>query len=38
MVVISVLLYPVAAVFDVVTERMSGVLGGDVGVEKAYEG
>jgi CBS domain containing-hemolysin-like protein len=37
MTVVSAILYPVVAVFDGVTRRMSGAIGGDVGVEKTYE-
>jgi len=35
---ISILLYPIVVVFDGVTRRMSGTVGGDPGVEKTYEG
>lgn len=37
MVFVSAVLYPVVFVFDGVTRRMSGTIGGDAGVEKAYE-
>ncbi|MFP4174794.1 MAG: CNNM domain-containing protein [Halobacteriales archaeon] len=37
MAVVSVVLYPVVAVFDVVTSRVSGSIGGDTGVERTYE-
>ena len=37
LVVVSAVLYPVVAIFDGVTSRVSGVIGGDAGVEKTYE-
>jgi len=37
MTVVSAILYPVVVVFDGVTRRMSGAIGGDTGVERTYE-
>ena len=37
MTVVSAVLYPVVAVFDGVTRRISGAIGGDAGVEKTYD-
>ena len=37
MTVVAAVLYPVVFIFDGVTRRMSGAIGGDAGVEKTYK-